>query len=102
MSRWLSGVVFALLLTVSAVPETEAASFAAPQSAPNPADAILSLFRPDSSQERREELKALLLGECRNEKPSRERIEALISDLSPLSPTPNAASSERLQKQWIL
>lgn len=63
------------------------------QSAPADPDAV-----------KREELKISLLEECRQRatKPSRERIEALIADLADLSPTPNAACSERLQKQWIL
>lgn len=53
---------------------------------------------------RRDELKTSLLQECRQTatKPSRERIEALINDLAEISPTPNAAGSDRLQKQWNL
>ena len=58
----------------------------------------------DPDQVKREALKASLLEECRQRaaKPSRERIEALIADLKDLSTTSNAASSERLQNQWIL
>lgn len=53
---------------------------------------------------RRDELKASLLQKCRQTatKPSRDCIEALINDLVGLSPTPNAAGSDRLQKQWNL
>lgn len=93
-----------IILTAIALLAQRTTSFSATPSAPtNPFGGILdSFFGSDPAAQERQDLKASLLDECRQEKPSRERIEALISDLAELSPTPNAASSARLQKKWIL
>jgi hypothetical protein len=97
------------LLTINSV-----ASFSASPPTNNIINSIKTAFgsfvaqtsqsAPDPDAVKREQRKASLLDECRQRttKPSRERIEALIADLADLTPTPNAASSERLQKQWIL
>jgi hypothetical protein len=102
--------VVALFAVFIALTIISVASFSAsPQ--PNIVASIKAAFgsfvtqgAPDLDAVKREELKACLLEECRQRtpKPSRERIESLIADLADLTPTPNAASSERLQKQWIL
>jgi hypothetical protein len=94
----------AVLLAVLATMAQTAASFssASSTSTPNAFGSLMSIFGSDPAGKEREELKTLLLEECREEKPSRERIEAIITDLASLSPTPNAASSRRLQKRWIL
>lgn len=93
-------VVFAMMLLT---PSPVASFSASPPRVPEAFGGILdSIFGSDSTAKEREKLKALLFEECRVEKPSRERIEALISDLAAVSPTPDAASSKRLQKKWIL
>ena len=93
----------AIVLSVIAAVAPTTTCFSASPPAPKPFGGILdSLFKSDSTSNEREELKMTLLEECRQEKPSRERIEVLITDLAKVSPTPNAASSPRLQKTWIL
>jgi hypothetical protein len=102
----------ATFLTVSiALTINSVASFSAsPQ--PNIVASVKTAFSsfvaqgraPDPDAVKRDQLKASLLEECRQTttNPSRERIESLIADLANLTPTPNAASSKRLQKKWIL
>jgi len=95
----------AVILAAFALAVQSATSFsaAATPSTPKPFGGLLdSIFGSDPAAKEREDLKGSLLEECREQKPSRERIEALISDLVALSPTPDAASSPRLQKKWIL
>lgn len=74
-------------------------------------DSIQSIFGSvaassnSADEERREELKANLLEECRggdSGKDQRERIERIIEDLSPLSPVRDTATSPLLQKEWLL
>jgi hypothetical protein len=50
--------------------------------------------------ERRENLKQKLLEACKTN--DRSKVEAVISELSELSPTPNSANSPLLQKKWLL
>ena len=57
--------------------------------------------------ERRAELKRLLSLECResfgiNNKGTRQRIEAIIGELSPLNPTKETALSPLLKREWFL
>jgi hypothetical protein len=103
-------VLTLLTMSISLSSNSVASFSASPQQ--NIVDSIKTAFGSfitqsvpaDPDAVKREDLKASLLEECRQRatKPSRERIEALIADLADLSPTSNAASSERLQKQWIL
>lgn len=95
-------MMFFVLSILCLVP-TFVHSFSTPTAAPIAFGGILdSIFGSDPAAQKRANLKASLLAECRQAKPSRERIESLISELAPLSPTQNAASSSRLQKKWIL
>lgn len=96
----------AIILVVAMLAPSLVTSFSAPSSPPTAPKAfggiLDSIFGADPAAKERGDLKVSLLEECREQKPSRERIEALISDLAPLSPTKSAASSNRLQKKWIL
>ena len=77
-------------------------------------DSVQAIFTPKgqagggiSNVARREELKEALFAECQiggggNMKDRRARIEAIIDELSPLSPVSDAATSPKLQKEWAL
>lgn len=58
--------------------------------------------KTDQDSEERERLKADLLTTCQQRKVKRADVEAKIAALTPLCPTPNAATSPLLQKEWIL
>lgn len=93
----------AIVLAVFALLTQTVTGFSATPPTPKAFGGIFdSIFGSDPAAKDREDIKTALLVECREEKPSRERIEAIIADLAELSPTPNAASSARLQKKWIL
>jgi len=73
----------------------------------------LSSFTSDSqnnneNQDARKALKESLLLECQSskgnisEKEQRQKIEAIINDLSKLSPIKETAASSRIQKPWLL
>lgn len=92
-----------IVMVVMMAPLLVTSFSASPPSAPKAFGGILdSIFGTDPTVKEREDLKTSLLKECREEEPSRERIEAFISELAQLTPTPSAASSSRLQKKWIL
>lgn len=102
MGRVNVAVLLAIFFAMAAR-TTTSFSGASPPAAQKAFGGILdSIFGSDPAAKEREDLKTSLLEECRQQKPSRERIESLITDLAVLSPTPNAASSKRLQKKWIL
>ena len=75
-------------------------------------DSVQAIFAPKgqsgggtSNAARREELKEILLEECRsggNAKDKRARIEIIIDELSPLSPITDTAASPKLQREWAL
>lgn len=96
-------VVFLLGILTVAVEQVVGFSASSP-APPTPAFGgfLDSLFGSDPIRKEREELKASLVEECQQSKPSRERIEEIIADLQERSPTPNSAASARLQKKWIL
>lgn len=87
-------ITFVILIAFASMTQS-VLSFSATPQASNPFGAVLdSIFgsSADPAAKEREDLKTTLLEECRQEKPSRDRIEELIASLAELSPTPNAAS----------
>jgi hypothetical protein len=87
-------------------------AFAASKQTAQPAafgflDSLTSMLqKPDEKTQLRETLKQEILNECLTKdvdfKEKRQRVEALMEKIAPLSPTPASANSPLLQKNWRL
>lgn len=104
-------LTFLFLICCSLIERDDAFQPLACASAPSLMDSIQSIFGSMAGasnsvdEKRREELKAVLLDECRSAgvgKDKRERIERVLKDLAPLSPIRDTATSPLLQKKWLL
>jgi len=98
---------FTFLLTVSCIHTST--GFSAPLRKLDFFGSIQSIFRlpndkqnPSSQTERRDALKSILLSECSQKGVPREQVEELIYELADFSPIRCTASSDLLQKKWLL
>ena len=75
-----------------------------PMHAANWLENLLGDSKVKTTASQREQLKTLLLQECRqtNPAPTRSQLQPIIDQLAPLSPVKASAASPELQAKWIL